>query len=182
MDKIIYFESDISQRDICRGEIYFEFLEYAFSKTDYFMLVYVNYYNNGYTPKQEYFRNLLRKFEVKIRTNPSWPGTLQTVCPNTTYTIIFYKNDPTAIKILKEADSLSAWSRPEMPEDLAFFKGNQCWFYSVGHEKIASVIHADELDIEFLKSKGLVNDKNAFNHEDDYYNQYDEELPCDEKF
>ena len=91
MDKIIYFKNDDQERDYCNGEVYEDFLDYAFSKTDYFMLVYINYYGEGYTSKQKYFKNALQKFKVKSRNNPSWPGTLNMVCKNTTYKIVFYK-------------------------------------------------------------------------------------------
>ena len=61
------------------------------------------------------------------------------------------------------------------PEDLAFFKGNQCWFYSVGHEWIAGIIHADEEDIAFVESLGLARAESAI-PEDAYYDLYDEIL------
>jgi len=43
MDKVLYFKNDDQQRDYCAGKAYRAFLEYAFARTDYFMLVYVNY-------------------------------------------------------------------------------------------------------------------------------------------
>ena len=53
------------------------------------------------------------------------------------------------------ADRLSDWSRPKNAEDLAFFKGGQCWFYSVGHERIAAFLHATEEDLRFVRENGL---------------------------
>ncbi len=173
MNKVIYFNNDDQRIDFCTGQVYYDFLDYAFKKTDYFMLVYINYYSEGYTKRQKYIKNALKKFKVKSRTNPSWPGTLKVVCPNTTYKIVFYKNCEEAKSILKEVDCLSAWSGGN-PEDLAFFKGNQCWFYSVGHEKIAAIIHADENDLVFLEEKGLAKRENAFVAQDDYFDAYDE--------
>ena len=177
MDKIVFFDNKNQTHDVCNGKMYNDFIDYAFENTDYFMLVYVNYYAKGYSKKQKYFIDALKKYKVKSRTNPSWPGTLKTLRPNTTYKIVFYKTEPEAKKILNEVNALSDWSRPSMPEDLAFFKGNQCWFYSVGHEKISAIIHANESDINFLESKGLIKVENVLNHKDNYYDQYDEELP-----
>ena len=174
MDKILYFFED-DRAGACKGQIYYDFLDYAFQKADYFMLVYKNYYGKGYTEQQCYFLERLNKFKVKSRTNPSWPGTLKTFCPDTTYQIVFYKTEPESKEILKEAECLSHWSRPNMPEDLAFFIGERCWFYSVGHEEIAGIIHADEADVEFLEGKGLSSRENLIDHLDDYYLQYDEE-------
>ena len=175
MDKVIYFENDDQRKDFCTDQVYYDFLDYAFSRSDYFMLVYINYYSEGYTKRQKYIKNALEKHKVKSRSNPSWPGTLQTECPNTTYKIVFYKNSEEAKAILKEVDCLSDWSGG-YPEDLAFFKGNQCWFYSVGHEKIAAIIHADENDIVFLESRGLAKRENAFVPDDNYFDAYNESI------
>ncbi len=176
MDKIVFFNNENQVHDICNGQLYYDFIDYAFENADYFMLVYVNYYGKGYSKKQKYFLDALKKYKIKSRTNPSWPGTLITVCANTTYKIVFYRTDSEARKILMKANALSDWSRPGMPEDLAFFKRNKCWFYSVGHEKIAAIIHANQSDIDFLQSKGLAISKNILDLEDDYYDQYDEKL------
>ena len=172
-NKVIYFLNDDQHKDYCAGQVYYDFLDYAFEKTDYFMLVYINYYGKGYTKQQKYIKNALNKYKVKSRSNPSWPGTLQMECPNTTYKIVFYKNQEEAKAILKEVNCLSDWSG-RYPEDLAFFKGNQCWFYSVGHEMIAAIIHADKNDIDFLEANGLAKRKNAFIPDDNYFDAYDE--------
>ena len=176
MNKVIYFNNDSKTLNLCCNETYFDFLDYAFSKADYFMLVYVNYYGKGYTKQQKYFRNKLKNFKVKSRSNPSWPGTLNTVCPNTTYKIIFYRTNPQAKNVLKELNSINAWSRPNAPEDLAFFKKNECWFYSVGHENIAAFLHADDEDLEFVETKKLAVKSKVFVPEDNYFELYNEEL------
>ena len=169
MDKVIYFDSTH-----CDGNQYFNFLDYAFQKSNCFMLVYVNYYGKGYTSKQKYFRNALEKYKIKSRTNPKWPGTLKTYSAGSTYKIVFYKTEPKAKDILKEVQSLFDWSRPSCPEYLAFFIDKQCWFYSVGHEKIAAIIHADEEDLNFLEYEGIALQKNAFLPKDNYFQLYDE--------
>ena len=176
MRKIVYINDGSRNSDACSGEKYFDFLDYAFSKTDFFMLVYVNYYGKGYSQKKKYFKKALEPFKIKSRNNPSWPGTINTFCRDTTYKVVFYRNDPRAKSILKEASSLSSWKRPEYPEDLAFFNGNRCWFYSVGHENISAIIDADEEDIYFLKSKGISSIDNVRIHEDSCFDQYDEIL------
>ena len=175
MNKMIFFKNDDCSNDYCSGEIYSKFLDYAFKKCSYFMLVYVNYYGRGYTKKQKYFKTILNRFKVKSRSNPSWPGTLSTSCPNTTYKIVFYRTDPIAKEILKEVRCLSDWSRPSLPEDLAFFQKNHCWFYSVGHEIIQGIIRADEEDLAFVESIGLANKENSVPF-DEYYLRYDETL------
>ena len=126
MDKVIYFKNDEQKKDYCYGKTYFDFLDYAFKRTDYFMLVYVNYYGKGYSQIKKSYRKALKPFEIKSRTNPSWPGTLGQICPNTTYKIVFYRNSEKAKGILKNVEGISQWTSPSYPEDLAFFKGNQC--------------------------------------------------------
>ena len=176
MNKIIFFDNESQNLGCCAEQKYHLFLDYAFSKTDYFMLVYVNYYGKGYTKSQKHFRDALSPYKVKTRANTSWPGTLKTACPNTSYKIVFYKTVEEAKLVLKEVSCISAWTRG-YPEDLAFFIGNQCWFYSVGHEKIAAVIDATEEDIDFLESNGLAQRKNAYVPKDNYFDAYDEILP-----
>lgn len=171
MDKVIYFNNSENVSSM----VYYDFIDYAFSKTDYFMLVYINYYGKGYTSKQKFFRMSLEKFKVKSRSNPSWPGTLHCIAPNTTYKVVFYKTDQEAKKFLKMVDRISEWSGG-MPEDLAFFKRNQCWFYSVGHEKIAAIIHATVEDIAFVDSLKIASKNEALDHKDNYFDAYDEQL------
>ena len=111
---------------------------------------------------------------MKSRRNPCWPGTLGTYCRDTTYKVNFYKTDPRAKDILKEVNSLSEWSRPYYPQDLAFYKGNKCWFYSIGHEDIAAITHATKEDIEFLEKNKLADGKSARLNDDDFFDQFDE--------
>ena len=154
MKKIAHFNMDMNG-SFCRGDAYRAFVDYAFEKTDYFMLVYINYYGHGYTKEQKYFKKALWPYRVCSRTNPVWPGSPGVDSPNTTYKIMFYRNDPKAKEILKEKNSISEWGWGS-PEDLAFFKGSTCWFCSTGHEGLATVIHSDEEDVTFLEKLGIV--------------------------
>lgn len=176
MDKAIYFFNDNQRVDNCSGQTYFDFLDYAFEESDYFMLVYVNYYGKGYSKKMNYFKKALKPYQIKARTNPCWPGVLGTDCDQTTYKIIFYSNKPEAKNILKQVAKLSDWSSPSYPQDLAFFKGNQCWFYSVGHEKIGAIIHATDKDLDFVESKRLAVRETAFYPKNNCFGAYDEIL------
>ena len=130
-ERIVFFKNEDQKNDRCSGTTYEQFIDYAFNHTDFFMLVYVNYYNKGYTKKMKSFMKSLKPFQVKRRTNPSWPGTELTICPNTSYKVVFYRTDEDAKEVLKHVFKISDWSCPENPQDLAFFKGNKCWFYTV---------------------------------------------------
>lgn len=175
MDKVVFFKNDDYRTDYCCGQIYYDFLDYAFSQTDFFMLVYSNKKKKGYSSIMKHFKDALRQYKVKSRTNASWAGTLGRIDPVYDYTVIFYRTDPAAKEILKEVDRLSAWSCPSYPEDLSFFKGNQCWAYSVGHEIIQGIIHANKQDIDFVVKHGLA-DYSDVTPYDSFYDDFDEIL------
>ena len=175
MDSVIFFENTSQNNCLCAGDNYPLFLDYAFDVADFFMLVYVNYYGNGYSAIMKKFKKELKPFQVKTRTDPHWPGTPFTYCLNTTYKIVFYRTDIKAKAILKKVNALNDWSCPHYPQDLAFFKGNICWFYSVGHENIAAVLRPTNDDFEFLESHQLAHRANA-KKLSDYYSQFDEQF------
>ena len=138
------------------------------------MLVYVNYYGKGYSKTAKQIMNNLKMFKVKSRTNPSWPGTPGTCANNTSYKVVFYRNTNEAKEILKQVNCLSDWSYPA-PQDLAFFKGEDCWFYSVGHEKIGAIIGATQCDFDFLELNNLAKRSDA-KVVSDYYEAFNENL------
>ena len=138
MEYILDISAQGQAAERCSGPAYQLFLDYAFTQADFFMLAFVNYYGKGLPARARQARAQLAPFRVRSRTNPSWPGTPETCCPNTTYKINGYRCCDAAKQVLQAADRLSDWSRPKNAEDLAFFKGGQCWFYSVGHERIAA--------------------------------------------
>jgi hypothetical protein len=173
MDKVIFFENKNQKESICSAERYFSFLDYAFDCTDFFMLVFVNYHGKGYSATMNTFKKELEPFTVKTRSNPSWPGTPSTYSINTTYKVIFYRTDPKAKTILKKVTALNDWSSPSYPQDLAFFKGNKCWFYSVGHEKIAAIIRPTNNDLDFMESYQFAQRINV-EPLTDYYRGFDE--------
>ena len=174
MRRVIYFNEKAQQANYCCKTDYCAFLDYALCKTDYFMLVYKNFYGKGYGKNQEDIKQALAKFQIKKRTDPKWPGVPFTNASNTTYQIVFYKNCPEAFEILKIVEKISDWNSPMFPSDLAFFVGNRCWFYSVGHEKIAAIIDASEEDIMFVEKNGFACREDIINYDGDYFNQFDE--------
>lgn len=155
----------------CEGRQYELFLDYALSSTDYFMLVYKNYYNHGFSKPLKEIRSKLAPLKIKRRSNPQWPGTPGTYCRDTAYQVVFYKNDSCAKDVLLKAEDIFGWRSPLFPEDLAFFRGNECWFYSVAHEKIAMVVEPNDEDITFFKRLGLYEDTNLTNHAIRYYEE-----------
>lgn len=160
----------------CKNRQYESFLEYALKSTDYFMLVYINYYNHGYSKTIKEIRSELAPLKVKRRSNPQWPGTPNTYCKDTTYQVVFYKNAPCAKSVLLKVRDLLGWKSPMFPEDLAFFRGNECWFYSVAHEGVAMVVNPNNEDILFFKQLDVYKEENLTNYAIRYY-----EALCDKE-
>lgn len=156
MRTLLLLEWPYRDPHFCEGALYQEFLDYAFSQTDFFMLVYARYKSNKYSQEQKFFKKALRPFQVKSRTEKDyghWPGT-QEYCENATYHTVFYRTDLKAKEILARADGLNSWKRP-WPGDLCFFKGNRCWFCLTCHEQLATVIDPSKDDVKFFVSKNL---------------------------
>ena len=98
----------------CEGRQYELFLDYALSSTDYFMLVYKNYYNHGFSKPLKEISSKLAPLKIKRRSNPQWPGTY---CRDTAYQVVFYKNDSCAKDVLLKAEDIFGWRSPLFPED-----------------------------------------------------------------
>ena len=101
MKKQIFFDTNNFTTYPCVGKAYLDFIDYAFEKTDYFMLVYINWYGKGYSKSMKHFRDALKKYKVKGRINPKWPGTPYSYSNGTTYKVIFYRVCEEAKAILK---------------------------------------------------------------------------------
>lgn len=167
-------EKVLKIKDLNLHSKYNAFIDYSFNRCTAFMLVYVNYNGKGYSKEKKEFKKKLKSFEIKRRSNPSWPGVPYTFSSKTEYCIVFYRTTPEAKQILKEKKSLFDWSSPSSPEDLAFFVDNMCWFYSVGHESLAFCIHPDVNDNLFFANNNLIDDSNCDDYYSDYYDQFNE--------
>ena len=159
MGKRIFFHGYWDQIG-CTGEVYQRFIDYAFEQADSFMLVYVNSGGHGYTKRQKYYRDNLKKFKIKSRTDARWP--LQSHRPEeppTTYKVVFYKTHPDAKPFLLEAGALHQWGG-SYPANLALFKGNICWFAFEYDFGLAGFFLATPQDLQFAVENGLA-DQNA---------------------
>ena len=138
------------------GQTYIDFLDLFFKETDYFMLVYPR---KNLSENQILFKNKLQPFEYKKRYAINHPGTEYAYQGEPFLEMIFYRTDEKAKEILKEVDELRKLSFPNYPEDIVFYSGKKCRFFSVAHEYMGCIIHATEEDIDFLKKHDLYNIK-----------------------
>lgn len=146
----------------CFGEFYYSLLDYAFEQADYFMLAWIQYGDdeNGVDSfsKEAYeMQKLLSPYIVKTRNDLHWPGSSPIPMGSLKILgdVVFYKTCSEAKQILKRVSGLYDWVNPDYPQDLAFFKRNKCWFYSVAHEKMAFFIRATAKDAAFLTKHGV---------------------------
>ncbi len=186
MNTYIMFRNDHQEKDHCSGEVYARFLDYAFAEADCFMLVYVNREGKGLSKATKEIRDALHPFAVKRRSDARWPGMIwedadlkNTESPyknGTSYRITFYKTAPEAKDVLKRVDRLCAWVGYSTPQDFAFFKGNKCWVYTVGHECLAAMLNPTDEDILFLEENGLAAREDLEVDDDGFYDAYHEKI------
>ena len=93
--------------------------------------------------------------------------------------VTFYRTDPQAKAIVQKIPSLYDLTGHILPQDLAFFRGDQCWFASVAHEQMAFLLHATKEDITLMTEIGAIKPGDVEPMTDDdltYYAQFDEKL------
>lgn len=180
MGKLVNIDEGLGNPS-CVGEYYNALLDYAFEQADYFMLAWMEYGNeygiHNFSKEAYEIQKLLSPYIVKIRSDLHWPGS--SPVPLGTCKIIgqvvFYITAPEAKQVLKRVAGLFDWINPDYPQDLAFFKENKCWFYSVAHEKMASFVRATDEDVAFLISHGVDTEYSTYILDDTALATYDED-------
>ena len=149
--------------DYISNQNYYDFIHYCINNSSAFMLVYVDYCQSNNNNRKTEIKNRLKKYEMKKRNDPKWPGTILTeLTGRRTVEIIFYKSCEEVKEVLMSVDNIFSWTRPDMPEDLAFFKGNKCWFYSTAHEELATLVEPSKEDIGFFEKINCFNEKKIY--------------------
>lgn len=177
MKRILYFYtasfSGNEEIDICNDETYREFLDYAFEISNFFMLLYRNWYNRGYSEIQKSYMKDLGPFKVKSKIE-SYPENASV------YQYIFYKNNEKAKEILKKINLINYFNKPTFPENLSFFKENRCRIKTITHEGEGVVLDATDKDVDFFFKLGLSKSDDIQYDETGFYDYCDEELTEDE--
>ncbi|CAN5697319.1 hypothetical protein BH10CYA1_BH10CYA1_04960 [soil metagenome] len=116
------------------GLIYTNLLKFAFSRCDSFSLVWRNH------PEAEAssaaIHTLLIDALIREEQTLQWPGT-QLMKGSKQALVRHYKTKESTFETLNKVASLYAWTIPALPEDLAFYEGENCWLGSIGHEQDA---------------------------------------------
>lgn len=147
-----------------KGELYEKFMRYAFKKCDAVMFVFsrVGYEGEELSVMEknaQIVKDKLKKSVWKIRHGDCWvysgsfhryPGD----AANDTE-VFFYKTHKAVLDYLLSNKELYKWLSPDYPEDIAFFKNGNCWFYSVIHEELCWINCRNKKEYEELKSLGI---------------------------
>ena len=158
-------------------DTYRKVIEYAFSRASHFMLVYFYETNKGTTPQMKEMKSQLAPYKVKTRHNSEWPGTKCSFAKNYYHCdVVFYKTVPETKEILLAKETFGGWDYRIHPQDLAFFKGGTCWFYTTMHEKMATCIRASKEDICFFESVGITSKTCVQKVPEHFFRSYDETL------
>jgi len=84
-----------------------------------------------------------------------WPGYLGYGDPNWENEIRLYKSDISLLPHLLKPGSLENWRIPKYPEDISFYRNNECWMYTVSHERMLCISPKDEEEHRLLESMGI---------------------------
>jgi len=144
------------------NEEYVKFIQYALDTSDYFMLVYSRKKQEGFKKSMKIIKKDLHKLKVKSQFRFYWAGT--EVCPDNhwEYQVSFYRAEESALQSLLSVNSLFEWDWPSHPQDLSFYRSDQCWFYSVSHERMAIVVMHTPQEVEFLQQLTLIDAKEDY--------------------
>lgn len=138
--KVEWTFGDISEQN------YKDLIDYCAETCDYCMLVYRYHTQKGLPTPVKIIKDQLSPFCVKSRSNPSWPGTPGTYATFYSYEVDFYTLTEEVKSVLYGANRLFDFDGENYPQDLAFFRGNKCFLYSVVHEGFASIVDPEKED------------------------------------
>lgn len=130
-----------------RGVTYQQLISLAFSICDEFILVKRDQIE--LSGKGEEFLKEIKPYIKEIKKQDNWPGT-QLFGHNADVYYLDCKNELQEI-LLTRADRLYAWMRPELLEDLCFYKNGEEWLITTAHEEMGSINTKESQDILKLR-------------------------------
>jgi len=143
-------------------ENYKEFINYALDNSDFFLLVFSKKKNEGFKYKMKEIKKELIKLKVKSKFTYTWAGNIMSPNNKWEYQACYYNAESNALSSLLSVKSLFEWDWPLLPQDLCFYRKNQCWFKSVSHERLALLIKPTKFDIDFFSKIGFIEESNDY--------------------
>ncbi|GAA0178456.1 hypothetical protein SH2C18_15120 [Clostridium sediminicola] len=114
-------------------------------------------YQRIFKNNTEVFLEKLKPYLIKIRNHPTeWPSSKIAFLSNdSSVDICTYKICSEVKSYLLDVKGLFNWRHPYFPNDLCFFSKGYCWFYTVAHDRDATMYISDFNDVVKLRKLGL---------------------------
>lgn len=176
-DRLLFFRLAEDGEELCSGTCYQALLDYMAARCDRFMLAYVLADGEKMSAEMRHIEQQLRPYRLFYRRTGGWPGAIfdhSIVRRGTTYRVTFYRLCAESMAFLHQADGLFSWMPPDRPQDLGFYLGKKCRFYSSGVARIAAFCHATDDDLAFADKNALAAPEDLFIPKDDSISLYDE--------
>ena len=100
-----------------------------------------------------YRKMIDHEINICAKKGIGWPGNIGQT--DQRYDIYLFKSDVKVLPILLKSEKLADWKAPQFPEDLCFFRNNECWLFTVSHEEILSFTLKSYDEYDLLKSIGV---------------------------
>ena len=133
-----------------KGKQYKQLMAYLIRNCDRFAFVENGQYSDIRDERLEYIEQLtldISNHLIEKKIQKEWATTQLTV--DTANVFYYVLNNETKSFLQTYSSSLFNWSHPELPEDLMFYRGDQCVLAVCSHEKFFYVV--EELWIDFSR-------------------------------
>lgn len=139
------------------SNLYENFLDYAFTRTNCFAFVCTRRKGQKYSENIKLIQQDLSFCKIKSKRIVSWLNKSYNSSQHES-TVFYYKNTEKAKNILKKINNLDNWNYFcgfKNPQDLSFFYDENCWFNLDGEMHRCIIIDPNENDIQFLKENDI---------------------------
>ena len=144
-----------------KGDTYARFITEACKRCDKFSLIRTNY-TQSYYKRATLASKPIRPYRIKSKAVNSWPDGGpgdDWVRENPDYP---YKSIMDVYKVCDETrdfliskERMYKWCPPDLPEDLSFYRGEDCWFACIAHEEGCAINTNDRCDRLLLMDMGV---------------------------
>lgn len=144
-----------------KGDVYARFITEACKRCDKFSLIRTNY-TQSYYKRATVSSKPIRPYRIKSMEVGSWPSggpgdDFIKMNPDYPYKSIMdvYRVCDETRDFLISKGGIYKWGVPDLPEDLCFYRGEDCWFACVAHEGDCAINTNDRCDRLLLMDMGL---------------------------
>ena len=144
-----------------KGDVYVRLITEACKRCDKFSLIRTNY-TQSYYKRATFSSKPIRQYRIKSKAVNSWPNggpgeeyiKMNPDYPYKSIMDIYRVCDETRDFLISQGDMFN-WCPPDLPEDLCFYRGEDCWMFCTAHEEICMINTNDRCDRLLLMDMGL---------------------------